>query len=140
LNFEFAENTISTTSVVHNNVEAVSTVVVGLPIRYTKYTIEGVLNHEIGTHFLRKFNDRSQKWFKERKKYNLGQYLETEEGLAALNQMIPFIIDGTYLALHKESLRFYTEQQCFILAAIWLHKYHSANYFDCLKSTSRILS
>jgi hypothetical protein len=52
-----------------------STVVIGLPIRYTKFTIEGVLNHEIGTHFLRKFNDRSQKWFKERKKYNLGQYL-----------------------------------------------------------------
>jgi putative aminopeptidase FrvX len=45
LNYEFAENTISNTSVVHNNVEALSTVVVGLPIRYTKFTIEGVLNH-----------------------------------------------------------------------------------------------
>jgi len=49
---------------VHNNVEAMSTVVIGLPIRYTRFTIEGVLNHEIGTHFLRKFNDRTQKWFK----------------------------------------------------------------------------
>ncbi len=61
----------------HNNVESLSTVVVGLPVRYTKFTIEGVMNHEIGTHFLRKFNDRGQKWFKERKKYNLGNYLET---------------------------------------------------------------
>jgi putative aminopeptidase FrvX len=39
LTYEFAENTISNTSVVHNNVEAVSTVVIGLPIRYTRYTI-----------------------------------------------------------------------------------------------------
>jgi hypothetical protein len=45
LTYEFAENTISTTSVVHNNVDSVSTVVIGLPIRYTKNTIEGVMNH-----------------------------------------------------------------------------------------------
>lgn len=75
LTYEFAENTISTTSVVHNNVDSVSTVVIGLPIRYTKNTIEGVMNHEIGTHFLRKYNDRNQKWFKERKKFGLEHYL-----------------------------------------------------------------
>ena len=71
LNLSFEENTISTTSVVHNNVDGTSTVVIGLPIRYTQHTVEGVMNHEIGTHFLRKFNDRNQKWFKERKKYGL---------------------------------------------------------------------
>ncbi len=75
MTYEFAENTISTTSVVHNNVDAISTVVIGLPIRYTRNTIEGVMNHEIGTHFLRKYNDRNQKWFKERKKYTLDHYL-----------------------------------------------------------------
>jgi len=52
-----------------------STVIIGLPIRYTRNTIEGVMNHEIGTHFIRKYNDRGQKWFKERKKYNLENYL-----------------------------------------------------------------
>ena len=75
LNFTFSENTISTTSVVHNNVDGTSSIVIGLPIRYTQQIVEGVMNHEIGTHFLRKYNDRNQKWFKDRKKYSLGQYL-----------------------------------------------------------------
>ena len=97
MNLEFAENTISTTSVIHNNVENSSTVIIGLPLRYTKNTIEGVMNHEIGTHFIRKYNDRTQKWFKDRKKYGLGHYLETEEGLAALNQLLAFVVRGTYL-------------------------------------------
>lgn len=53
-----------------------SRVQIGLPINYRKNTIQGVLNHEIGTHFLRKYNDRSQKWYKDRKKFNLGPYLQ----------------------------------------------------------------
>ena len=28
-----------------------------VPILYRKYNITGVLNHEVGTHFLRKYND-----------------------------------------------------------------------------------
>ena len=55
-----------------------------------------MLNHEIGTHFLRKFNDRTQKWFKDRKKYNMNPYLQTEEGLAALNQLCSYIMQDTY--------------------------------------------
>lgn len=50
---------------------------ISLPIRYRQNTIEGVLNHEIGTHFIRKYNDRLQKWHKDRKKYNLSPYLTT---------------------------------------------------------------
>lgn len=48
------------------------------------------MNHEIGTHFLRKYNDRTQKWYKDRKKSNVGYFLKTEEGLAAINQILSF--------------------------------------------------
>lgn len=70
-----------------------SKVLIGLPVRYRVTTIEGVMNHEIGTHFIRKHNDRTQKWFKDRKKFALEPYLQTEEGLAALNQILPYVIE-----------------------------------------------
>ena len=52
------------------------------------------MNHEIGTHFIRKFNDKNQKWFKDRKKYNLASsYLKTEEGLASINQLLSYVME-----------------------------------------------
>ena len=102
---------------IHNNVGGVSTVIIGLPIRYNKFTIEGVLNHEIGTHFIRKYNDRGQKWYKERKKYNLdSNYLETEEGLAALNQLVPFVLDNTVPPLLFRAALLYLG--CFLAAKV----------------------
>ena len=68
------------------------------------------MNHEIGTHFIRKYNDRGQKWFKERKKYNLENYLESEEGLAAINQQLPFVLKGTYSEIYPEHHLFCIEQ------------------------------
>lgn len=85
--YEFMEHTVAPTSVIHNNNDGLSKVVVGLPIQYRENTIRGVLNHEIGTHFIRKYNNRLQKWHKERKKYGLDAFLKYEEGLAALNQL-----------------------------------------------------
>jgi hypothetical protein len=41
----------------------VPTMIVALPIEYREATIEGVFNHEIGTHYLRKYNDRKQIWY-----------------------------------------------------------------------------
>jgi len=55
-----------------------SRVMISLPIKYRQNTMEGVLNHEIGTHFVRKHNDRLQKWHKDRKKFGLSPYLMTE--------------------------------------------------------------
>ena len=89
------ENTIAPTSIVHNNQDGLSRVLIGLPINYRKTTIEGVLNHEIGTHFIRKYNEKSQKWYKDKKKYNLSPYLKTEEGLAGLNQLTSYVVQQT---------------------------------------------
>lgn len=53
--------------------------------------IQGMLHHEIGTHYLRDRNDKMQPWSKERngrKKYRLGDKNPTEEGLASLHTVL----------------------------------------------------
>ena len=60
---------------------------------YQEKRIQDVLNHEIGTHFLRKHNERCQVFFNQRSKYNLKSYLCIEEGLASLNQHYEQAID-----------------------------------------------
>ena len=54
------------------------TLMISEPVEYRKNTIRGVLNHEIGTHFIRKYNEQFQKWYHCRKKYNISpDYLHT---------------------------------------------------------------
>ena len=45
----------------------------------------GVLDHEIGTHYLRKFNESQQKWFKKKEHYKMSTCIATEEGLASIH-------------------------------------------------------
>jgi len=42
-----------------------------LPIDYSEGRIMGVMHHEIGTHFVRKFNDKHQIWNGKRAVFNL---------------------------------------------------------------------
>lgn len=59
------------------------------PPTYTQEIIQGVLDHEIGTHIIRRLNDKKQKYFKLRKKNGVSPCkTETEEGLASLNQLL----------------------------------------------------
>jgi len=88
ISLAFAENTVSPTTILHDGTKGKSTVVIGLPIEYRKNRIQGVLDHEIGTHFIRKLNDNLQVWSTNRKKYDLRAYMTTEEGFAALNQLV----------------------------------------------------
>jgi hypothetical protein len=48
----------------------------------------GVLNHEIGTHLVRRLNDNKQIWYNQRSRYGLQPYLATEEGLASINSVL----------------------------------------------------
>lgn len=59
-----------------------------LPIEYRELSFKGVLDHELGTHVLRRINDRTQPWFGVREKYGMLPYSETEEGLATLHNHI----------------------------------------------------
>lgn len=86
ISYRFTHKTISPTTIVHKP-QGRAEIVVGLPLQYRKRSIKGLLNHEIGTHFLRKYNDRKQIWFEKRRKYKLKKYISTEEGLATINML-----------------------------------------------------
>ena len=55
---------------------------------YRSGRIMGVLDHEIGTHFLRKHNEKLQPWHLHRKKNKMVKCIATEEGLACTNQLV----------------------------------------------------
>ena len=82
LNLDFSYNTVSPTTITHNPKTNQSTMTIGLPSEYREHRIEGVLNHEIGTNFIRNHNEQFQGWFKGRYKNKKKNYLNTEEGLA----------------------------------------------------------
>jgi hypothetical protein len=86
IKYEFSEETISPTTIIHKP-NGKANIIIGIPIEYRKDYVQCLLNHEIGTHFLRKYNERKQIWFQDRKKYKLGTYIQTEEGLAAINML-----------------------------------------------------
>ena len=50
------KNRISSTSVIHRH-DGKTEIIIREPIKYRKNKILGVLNHEIGTHCVRKHND-----------------------------------------------------------------------------------
>jgi len=64
------------------------TMTIRLPIEYREYSIYGMLNHEIGTHFLRSQNEQRQPWYNQKKQYGFQEYLPTEEGLASLHELL----------------------------------------------------
>jgi len=61
---------------------------VKIPCAYRAGCMTSVLDHEIGTHFLRKHNEKLQPWFKMRDYFEMKTCLATEEGLAVTNQMV----------------------------------------------------
>lgn len=81
----FQRNKIAPTSVTHDPKTGKSKINIGLPIEYREGRIMGVLHHEIGTHYLRKYNEKLQVWYKKRDKYELKSCIQTEEGFATIN-------------------------------------------------------
>lgn len=49
-----------------------NTLIIGWPIRQHEHRFRGVLDHEIGTHFIRRVNDRKQCWHKARRRVRCG--------------------------------------------------------------------
>lgn len=81
----FSANTLSKTAIVHRK-DGKTEVIIAVPIRYREPFIQDVLNHEIGTHLIRKYNERAQVWAGKRKQYKIGSYLHIEEGLGSIHQ------------------------------------------------------
>ncbi|KAM9307163.1 LOW QUALITY PROTEIN: putative tyrosine carboxypeptidase MATCAP2 [Pholidichthys leucotaenia] len=74
-----------------------------------KHWLEGMLMHEIGTHYFRGINNCQQPWSSStgRRKYNLKPLNPTEEGLASIHSVL-FRKDPT---LWRASLLYYTVYQ-----------------------------
>lgn len=107
MNIKFTERAIAPTSVVHHE-DGTATMIVGLPIGYREHRLIGVFNHEIGTHYLRKYNERKQIWFKNRQKFQLKDYLMIEEGLASINQTFEEAVSSTGTPyLYQAALHYY---------------------------------
>ena len=58
LTLNFCKNKVAPTSVTHDPKGGKSKINIGLPIEYRQGRIMGVLHHEIGTHYLRKYNEK----------------------------------------------------------------------------------
>ncbi len=80
----FSKNFVSRIAV--NNSDGL--IKISLPVTIEKEEVEHIINHEIDTHVVRQLNYEQQPWFKKKKKNKFKKYLTTEEGLAAINELL----------------------------------------------------
>ena len=79
-----------------------------MPIQYREGRILGVLHHEIGSHFCRRFNEVQQVWHNERKKFGLRSSITIEEGSGCINMMLEQANDpNKFTYLFKPALNYY---------------------------------
>lgn len=78
-----------------------------VPCKYRRGRIIGVLDHEVGTHFLRRNNEKSQPWFKKKDKFEVKNCMATEEGFASINQMVRQALDGKHPFLYRSAINYY---------------------------------
>jgi hypothetical protein len=78
-----------------------------LPNDFREKNILGMLNHEIGTHGFRYFNELEQPWYGKKEEFGFSPYLETEEGLAGLH----YYLTLNLAYLWKESLHYFSIYQ-----------------------------
>jgi hypothetical protein len=81
LTLNFSTKQVAPTSVNHDR-SGKSRVNIRMPVRYRQNNIMGTIDHEIGTHFLRRYNERFQVWAGKRSKHEVKNCIRTEEGFA----------------------------------------------------------
>lgn len=70
--------------------------------------MKGVLHHEIGSHFLRRFNEVQQPWHNERKKFGIKSCILIEEGSGCINMFLEQSKDPKkWCFLFKPALNYY---------------------------------
>jgi hypothetical protein len=82
---------------------------IALPVEYTAERIKGVLHHELGTHYIRRINEKQQVWYTNRKKYEMKNCIVTEEGLACINALYDTALEKKFKPfLFKYALHYYS--------------------------------
>lgn len=111
------------TSVTHDPKTGKCKMNIKLPCEYREGRMIGVLDHEIGTHFLRKHNEKLQPWYKKREKFDMKTCIATEEGLACTNQMVQTVKDGRCKPfLYRSALNYYAAYMAKELSFVDLFK------------------
>jgi hypothetical protein len=83
-----------------------------LPVEYRADRMINVLHHEIGTHFIRRINDKKQKWYGKKDKYDIRSCIQTEEGLAVVNQYCEHALNPSKKPFfYKAALNYYAACQ-----------------------------
>lgn len=90
---------------------------------YTKQTLLATLNHELGTHALRRSNDETQPWHGKRKKFGLENPMVTEEGLAVLHQQLEQRIPTLYNSAVRYLANDFANDHSFVELWRWLTPY-----------------
>ena len=109
ISINFQKNQVAPTSVTHDPKTGKCKMNIKLPCEYREGRMIGVLDHEIGTHFLRKHNEKLQPWYKKREKFDMKTCIATEEGLACTNQMVQTVKDGRCKPfLYRSALNYYS--------------------------------
>lgn len=104
----FSNKNVAYTSVTYDNFSTKIRINVQVPIMYREGRIQGTLHHEIGSHFLRRFNEVQQPWHNERKKWGLKNTVTIEEGSGCLNMYLEQAKDPSkYTYLFKPALNYY---------------------------------
>ena len=104
----FSSKNVASTSVTYDNWTNKIRINVQLPIQYREGRMLGVLHHEIGSHFLRRFNEVQQVWHNERKKFGLKSTVTIEEGSGCVNMMLEQSKDpNKFTYLFKPALNYY---------------------------------
>lgn len=121
ITINFSHTQVVPTSVTHDSKTKKTKLNIRLPIEYRRDRIIGLLHHEIGTHFIRKFNDRKQKWHG-KKQYDIKNCIVTEEGLACVNQMIEKAqMKNKSKFFYKAALNYYTAYQASTMSFVELY-------------------
>lgn len=104
----FSNKNVASTSVTYDNWTNKIRINVRLPVAYREGRYLGVLHHEIGSHFLRRFNEVQQPWHNERKKWALKSTMTIEEGSGCVNMMLEQSKDPKkFTYLFKPALNYY---------------------------------
>jgi hypothetical protein len=104
----FTPNQVAPTSVTNCPKTGKTKLNIKLPVEYRRGRIMGVLDHEIGSHYLRRHNERFQTWYKKREKFEVKNNLFTEEGFACTNQLCRQALDPNKRPfLYRSAVNYY---------------------------------
>jgi hypothetical protein len=119
----FTKNCVAPTSIVHDTKKKKTRMNIRLPIEYRADRMRTVLHHEIGTHFTRRVNDKKQKWYGKKDKYDIRSCIQTEEGFAVMNQYSEYALNPKKKPfLYKAALNYYMAYNAGIMSFAELYK------------------